>query len=89
MKNVRQILSIALLSLATISTYGCMPKKEKQSINPLIAHAITPKKKEANNTVKIALLLDTSNSMDGLINQSSQSPIMGYRKQIHPCQMWQ
>ncbi len=70
MKNVRQILSIALLSLATISTYACMPKKEKQSIDPLIAHAITTEKKESNNTVKIALLLDTSNSMDGLINQA-------------------
>ena len=70
MKNVRQILSIALLSLATISTYARLPKKEKQSIDSLIAHTITPEKKESNNTVKIALLLDTSNSMDGLINQA-------------------
>ncbi len=70
MKNVRQILSIALLSLVTISTYGYLPKKEKQSIDSLIAQAITTKKKESNNTVKIALLLDTSNSMDGLINQA-------------------
>ncbi len=70
MKNTRQILGIALLSLATVSTYGCMPKKEKQSQKPLIAHAITKEKKDSNNTVKIALLLDTSNSMDGLINQA-------------------
>jgi hypothetical protein len=70
MKNVKQILGIALVSLATVSTYGCMPEKEKKSQEPLIAHAITEEKKELNNTVKIALLLDTSNSMDGLINQA-------------------
>lgn len=70
MKNVKQILGIALLSLATVSTYGCVPKKEKKSQEPLIAQAISEDEKEANNTVKIALLLDTSNSMDGLINQA-------------------
>lgn len=70
MKNLKQILGIALLSLATVSTYGCVPKKEKKSQEPLIAQAISEDEKEANNTVKIALLLDTSNSMDGLINQA-------------------
>lgn len=70
MKNAKQILGIALMSLATISTYGCMPKKEKKSSKPLVAEATIIKEKVSNNTVKIALLLDTSNSMDGLINQA-------------------
>lgn len=70
MKNVKQILGIALMSLATISTYGCMPKKEKKSSEPLVTEATIIEEKVSNNTVKIALLLDTSNSMDGLINQA-------------------
>lgn len=70
MKNVKQILGVAFMSLATISTYGCMPKKEKKAPEPLVAHGTIKEKKASNNTVKIALLLDTSNSMDGLINQA-------------------
>jgi hypothetical protein len=69
MKNVKQILGIGLMALSLSSTYGCeiMTKKTKE---PRIAHAQINTEKEANSTVKIALLLDTSNSMDGLINQA-------------------
>lgn len=70
MKNVKQIMGITLMSLVTISTYGRMPKKEHKAPEPLVAQATIKEKKASNNTVKIALLLDTSNSMDGLINQA-------------------
>ncbi|TMM58240.1 VWA domain-containing protein [Maribacter algarum] len=68
MKNARQILGIGLMALTLSSAYGCELKTKKTE--SLIAHAIANNEKEANNTVKIALLLDTSNSMDGLINQA-------------------
>lgn len=70
MKNVKQIMGVALMSLATISSFGCMPKKEKKARETIVAQAAITEKKASNNTVKIALLLDTSNSMDGLINQA-------------------
>jgi signal recognition particle subunit SEC65 len=70
MKNVKQILVIGFLCLTLTSAYGCELKNKKTS-EPLIAQAIVhDNEKEVNNTVKIALLLDTSNSMDGLINQA-------------------
>lgn len=49
--------------------FGCEnnPKEEKKI---LLAERIEPPKKSNKQTVKIALLLDTSNSMDGLINQA-------------------
>jgi hypothetical protein len=60
-------LAIAILTLST--AFACNTKNEKKKIT-LLAQAIeTPKPKKAN-TVQIALLLDTSNSMDGLINQA-------------------
>ncbi|MFK7811509.1 MAG: VWA domain-containing protein [Maribacter sp.] len=69
MKNVKQILGIGLMALSLSSAYGC-ELKTKKTTKPLIAHAQIIDEKESNNTVKIALLLDTSNSMDGLINQA-------------------
>jgi len=48
-------LSILLITLLTLNTFIAS------------ANDVHPKK---NNTIKIALLLDTSNSMDGLINQA-------------------
>lgn len=70
MKNVKQILGITLISLAFATTYGCEIKSKNINNEQLIAHALVNDEKESNNTVKIALLLDTSNSMDGLINQA-------------------
>ena len=69
MKNVKQILGIGLMTLTLSSAYGCN-LKPKENTEPLIAHLVTTDEKKTNNTVKIALLLDTSNSMDGLINQA-------------------
>jgi len=70
MKKYRRIVATGLLSLSITLGYGCelKPKPTKESI---LAQAVFPKEAKAkNNTVKIALLLDTSNSMDGLINQA-------------------
>lgn len=60
------------MTLTYATTYGCETKTKKPINEPIIAHALMSDKdeKEVNNTVKIALLLDTSNSMDGLINQA-------------------
>lgn len=68
MKKVKHILGIGLFLFATATAMGCESKIKKNG--PVIAQAIMSDKKETNNTVKIALLLDTSNSMDGLINQA-------------------
>ena len=71
MKNLNQIFVMCLLALTVNTTYGCelTPKTIKE---PIIAAAKFSETSErpSNNTVKIALLLDTSNSMDGLINQA-------------------
>ena len=68
MKNYRKIAALSLMTFSLAFTYGCELKTKKA---PVIAQAIEPiKEKKKNNTVKIALLLDTSNSMDGLINQA-------------------
>jgi len=70
MKNIKQIFGIGLMTFAFATSYGCEIGAKKLKTDPLIAEALISEKKEANNTVKIALLLDTSNSMDGLINQA-------------------
>ena len=72
MKNTRKILGLTLMSLALTSMYGCENKPKKTTTEPVLAQVFTPinNKVPKNNTVKIALLLDTSNSMDGLINQA-------------------
>jgi hypothetical protein len=58
-----------VLGIGTI--YGCEIKPKKDDNTKLIATAITPEVDQpAKQYVKIALLLDTSNSMDGLINQA-------------------
>lgn len=70
MKNQKLIMGLALLCLGSMATYGCMPKKEKKSTEPLLVEAMVTEEAKTDNAVKIALLLDTSNSMDGLINQA-------------------
>ncbi|WP_299431481.1 vWA domain-containing protein [uncultured Maribacter sp.] len=66
MKKVNSIISLVIVVLICTTTFGCEPKKKTKTI---YAQALT-EKPATNNTVKIALLLDTSNSMDGLINQA-------------------
>ncbi|MDC6404761.1 MULTISPECIES: vWA domain-containing protein [Maribacter] len=69
MKKYQKILALGFTVLSMTVSYGCKnkPKKEKQI---LLAERVEPLKKSNKRTVKIALLLDTSNSMDGLINQA-------------------
>jgi len=70
MKNYQKIAVLSLMSFSLTFSYGCelRPKTEKE---PFLAEVIKPDEAtKKNNTVKIALLLDTSNSMDGLINQA-------------------
>jgi len=72
MKSTKQILALGLMAVSMTTAYSCEFKAKSSETEPLIAHAVTndEDEKESNNTVKIALLLDTSNSMDGLINQA-------------------
>ena len=70
MKNTKRILALGLMAASMTTVYSCEFKTKSPEPEPLIAHAIPDTEKESNNTVKIALLLDTSNSMDGLINQA-------------------
>lgn len=68
MKNVAHLLGTGLLVLAMMTPIACQAKTVKKEKTILLAEAKTPK--PTNQYVKIALLLDTSNSMDGLINQA-------------------
>ncbi len=72
MKNSKQILGMCLLALTVNTTYGCELIPKRTTKEPIIAEAKLSgtDERHSNNTVKIALLLDTSNSMDGLINQA-------------------
>lgn len=68
MKNLNQIIAVSAFSLLTAAAYGCSIKTEKPGKEKLIAEVAH--RKSDKQYVKIALLLDTSNSMDGLINQA-------------------
>ncbi len=70
MKNVKHLFGFGLIILMVTTSYGCELIDTKKRSVPLIVNAINDTEKESNNIVKIALLLDTSNSMDGLINQA-------------------
>ena len=68
MKHMKHIVSSALVVLLTGTSYGCNLKAHTQENTTLTTGYTEAQPKEQN--VKIALLLDTSNSMDGLINQA-------------------
>ena len=72
MKKHKKIIAIGLLSLSLTIGYSFELKTKNVLLEePILANAAAPEsKKIKNNTVQIALLLDTSNSMDGLINQA-------------------
>ena len=70
MKKTAQLFAIGFMTFALTTTYACGSKTERKTTAPLVAQATVHKDKSDNNVVKIALLLDTSNSMDGLINQA-------------------
>ncbi|MCK0192200.1 vWA domain-containing protein [Arenibacter sp. F20364] len=69
MKNVKQLLVLGAIVLGMGNTYGYYNYGEALK-DPIFTEKVIENSKPANNTVKIALLLDTSNSMDGLINQA-------------------
>ncbi|MEX0315370.1 MAG: VWA domain-containing protein [Allomuricauda sp.] len=68
MKNVKYVLSFAFAAITIGSVYGCNIKEKNYSETALVTKTIA--EKPSKQYVKIALLLDTSNSMDGLINQA-------------------
>ena len=72
MKNLHRILGVCLLAATVNTAYACETMNKPSSKKSIIAEATIYKENEkpTNNTVQIALLLDTSNSMDGLINQA-------------------
>jgi len=70
MKNVKKILGTGLMILAMGSTYACGLKAKTLPAESITTNLTPEEPKSSNNVVKIALLLDTSNSMDGLINQA-------------------
>ncbi len=70
MKRINNILNLSMIALSLGSIYGCELHTKEKKYNPSVVQANMHPHKHATNTVKIALLLDTSNSMDGLINQA-------------------
>ncbi|MFH6602361.1 VWA domain-containing protein [Maribacter algicola] len=72
MKKSKQFWALLFAPLFTITIYGCETRNNKSVQPPIIAQAVMAEHDPmpASNVVKIALLLDTSNSMDGLINQA-------------------
>ena len=82
MKKLNPITVMCLLALSYSTAYGCETISKKTESQQIIAQACDdrqgggPFKKHGQNCF-IALLLDTSNSMDGLINQA-KAQLMGY-----------
>jgi hypothetical protein len=68
MKHLKNLLGITFSLLITATSYGCDLKAKESTSTALTTKSIT--EKPIKQYVKIALLLDTSNSMDGLINQA-------------------
>ncbi|MGB5226991.1 MAG: vWA domain-containing protein [Eudoraea sp.] len=70
MKNLKHTIGLIILSLTLGTLFGYTPISKQEINNYEREKFLNDKKDKNNNTVKIALLLDTSNSMDGLINQA-------------------
>lgn len=68
MNYLKHLFGTVLFLTVAGTSYGCNLKAEEPTNNTVIAKSIA--EKPAKQYVKIALLLDTSNSMDGLINQA-------------------
>lgn len=68
MKHFKHLLGITFFTVATGTVFGCNLHSKDYKNTALVTKTIAPK--PAKQYVKIALLLDTSNSMDGLINQA-------------------
>ncbi|WP_067033690.1 vWA domain-containing protein [Allomuricauda sp. CP2A] len=68
MNYLKHLFGTVLFLTVAGTSYGCNLKAKEPTNNTVIAKSIA--EKPAKQYVKIALLLDTSNSMDGLINQA-------------------
>ncbi len=68
MKYFKHLLGITFFTIATGTVFGCNLHTTEYKSTALVTQTIAHK--PAKQYVKIALLLDTSNSMDGLINQA-------------------
>lgn len=68
MKHLKYAFGTALFLFIVSTSYGCNLKAQKNEDKTIVV--ATSFEKPAKQYVKIALLLDTSNSMDGLINQA-------------------
>jgi len=64
MKNIK----LSILVVLSFFTLACQSENKKTLLKDGIVLNVNPNPK--NNTIKVALLLDTSNSMDGLIDQA-------------------
>ena len=69
MKTFNKVTTTGFLFLTLSVAFACHDKN-KSNRELLIAETVQPIEGAPENTVQIALLLDTSNSMDGLINQA-------------------
>ncbi|TVZ16759.1 vWA domain-containing protein [Maribacter sp. MAR_2009_72] len=69
MKKFNKISTTAFLFLTLTTAFACNEKKQDNTVT-LLSHSLQATEPSRDNTVQIALLLDTSNSMDGLINQA-------------------
>lgn len=70
MRKTPLILSSALATFCLLNVYSCNLKSTKNEYKETTAATILVKPEPKKQFIKIALLLDTSNSMDGLINQA-------------------
>ncbi|MCM4154328.1 VWA domain-containing protein [Arenibacter sp. N53] len=70
MQNLKQLAVLGAIILGMGNSYGSDLNYLNNNNDPILSEVAMEESKPANNLVKIALLLDTSNSMDGLINQA-------------------
>lgn len=70
MKNSIKIVSFGIMALTMSTTYGSELNLKDKIPETLRTQCHVIPHKHTTNTVKVALLLDTSNSMDGLIAQA-------------------
>lgn len=68
MKHLKNLLGIPLFMTALVTAYSCNLKAADHQGTTLVTQSVV--ERPVKQYVKIALLLDTSNSMDGLINQA-------------------
>lgn len=66
-----QFLSVSLFLFVVSISCNARDKKHNQETNPKLSHQLfTSKTATEDRNIQVALLLDTSNSMDGLIDQA-------------------